>query len=309
MPDFSIIIAHRGNPMGLWATVESCELNMRDTDLTREYIVVGNGMKETADTFNYMKLLEKHHLLGHYSHTDEPMAPPTARQLGVNQAQGKYLCFFDNHCMPMPDYFQRAKLDFENYDIDTLHSAVRYGILEDPHYHYILRLKRSFWGDEAPLPQHDLKPYRIAMAGHGGFFAKASTFREIGGYWDGFIGYAGEEPYFDFKMAFLDKKNWMDPRLQHIHYVGERGYPRHYTQNYCLNLMMCANIIGGEKWMYTVHDNLAKSTKAGFGNARLYDLMMEADERSADHARWMNSVRKRTLEEQIDLFVAESVAH
>jgi glycosyltransferase involved in cell wall biosynthesis len=309
MPDFSIVIPYRGNPMGLWATIETSELNMRGTDLTREYIIVSNGQKETADTWNYAKLLEKHKLLAHYSHRDEPMSPPSARQLGVKYATGTYLCFFDSHCIPLPDYFKRAKLDFEKWDIDALHSVARYGIMEYPHYHYLLRLKRSFWGSESAVPQHPFLPYRVAMAGHGGFFAKASTFREIGGYWDGFIGYAGEEPYFDLKMALLDKKNWMDPRLEHIHYVGERGYPRHYTENYCLNLLMAANIIGGEKWMYTVQENLSKSTKAGFGNVRLYDIMMEADERSAEHARWMASVRKRTLDEQFNVFVAESIAY
>lgn len=308
MIDFSIIIAHRGNPMGAWMTIQSCEVDFLNTDLTREYIVVSNGNEESADTHNHMASLKAKGLLKHYSHRDEPMSPPTARNFGATHADGTYLAFFDNHCIVLPTYFRRAKACFERYDMDSLHSAYHYDIWGLPSFHYKLKLKGTFWGEESQIPEHTLLPYKIAMGGHGGFVVKNSTFKEVGGYWDGFVGYGGEEPYFDLKLAMLDKTNYTDPGMRHIHYVGKRGYQRHFTQDFSRNMMMAAHIIGGEKWMYSTFSSLMKATKMRFTDARLYEVMQEAYYKSEGHAAWLASVRKRTLEEQLQVFRTSLVA-
>ncbi len=309
MKDFSIVIAHRGSPMGLWLTIQASEMQLQQTDITREYIVVSNGMPESGDTANHMKSLERGGLLAHYSHRDDAMSPPSARNFGVKYATGKYLCFFDNHCLPLENYFARAKADFEHFGMDALHSAHKYDAWDTTRYHYTLKLNRNFWANETQEPQHNLKPYPIAMGGHGGFFVKADTFREVGGYWDGFQGYAGEEPYFDLKLALLDKQNYIDPRIVHIHYVGERGYARHYSDDFCRNMMMSANIIGGEKWLYKVFESLSQSTRVGSSQTPMYDLLIQAEERSRARAAWLASIRKRTLDEQLEYFVQKQIAH
>jgi hypothetical protein len=307
--DFSIIIASRGNPVGLWMTIQSCELQIMQSGLTREYIIVSNGVPESGDTHNHMIQLDKAGLLASYSHRPDAMSPPSARQLGSKFAQGKYLCFLDNHCLLMPDFFTRAKADFEAFGYDMLRGSYRYDAFEDNRYHYKIDLKKNFWGTESLFPMSELKPYRIAMAGHGAFLVRATTFKEVGGYWDGFTGYGGEEPYFDFKMALLGKSSWLDPRICHVHYVGERGYPRHYSDDFCRNMLMSANIIGGEQWMNTVYDGLSSSTRAGSSKTNIFDLMMQAHERSAEHANWLASRRLRTFDEQLQQFVTEQVAH
>lgn len=296
--------------MGAWMTIQSCELDLQDSDMTYEFILVSNGGKETDDTHLHVLSLKEAGHLAHYSHRDEPMSPPDARQYGVQFATGKYLAFFDNHCLLVPGYFKRAKLDFERYNMDSLHSATHYDYHRKPIYHYQRLFKRGFWGEESSIPERGgLLPYRIAMGGHGGFLVKADTFREVGGYWDGFRGYAGEEPYFDLKLAMLDKTNWLDPKLAHIHYVGTRGYVRHYSEDYFRNFLMVSNIIGGEKWTYRTYEHLFKQTKMRFGNSKLYEILMDAEESSAEHAAWFRSVQKRTLDEQIRLFDAECIAH
>lgn len=295
--------------MGLWMTIQSCELEFLGTDMTREYIIVSNGNAETIDTIDHIKHLKTTGLLRHYSHTDEAIAAPTARQMGVEHATGKYLAFFDNHCIAMKDYFLYAKHDFETLNCDMLHGVTRYDVYRQPVYHYCLKLKMNFWGGESPVPDHNLKPYKIAMAGHGAFLVRADVFKEVGGYWTGFRGYAGEEPYFDLKMALLDKTNFLDPRIQHIHYVGDRGYKRHWTKDFYRNMLMAANIIGGEKWMQTVYEGMTVQPKIGFDCVGLYDVMQDAQESSSEEAARFAKVRHRSLDEQLIWFRENQIAH
>jgi hypothetical protein len=279
------------------------------SDITREYIVIGNGEKECGDTKYHMLSLEKAGLLAHYSNRVEPMSPPSARQLATTYAQGKYFAFFDNHCLLMPDYFARAKANFAHYaDMDMLHSCYSYDLYGDTSYHYKLNLKADFWGRESQFANDEARPYRIAVAGHGGFLVRSEVFAEVGGYWGGFTGYGGEEPYFDLKMALLDKKNYIDPRLKHIHYVGTRGYTRHGSDDFTRNILMSANIIGGQSWMETVFEGLMKSTRPHISKVPLYDIMIEAYDRSRERAAWLATKRKRTLDEQLKKFVVDQVA-
>lgn len=306
--DLSIIVAHRGNPMGLWMTIQACEMDLRKTELTREYLVVGNGQKEAVETKLHMAELKKSGLLTFYLHVEEALAPPHARQIASEQATGDILCFFDNHAIPQENYFLRAIKDFEKYgeEMDMIHSAYRYDIYQETKYHYHLQLDKNFWSREATFPQHEFKPYRMAMGGHGGFFIRRKVWEEVEGYWTGFRGYAGEEPYFDLKMALLDKKIWMDPKVVHIHYVGERGYARHFSEDYYRNLMCAANIIGGEKWLYKAFDVMERSVYVG--RKPIFDVMMDAVELSNPHKKWLDGIRKRTLDEQLKKFKLEGVA-
>src|SRR5207248_815115 len=110
-----------------------------------------------------------------------------------------------------------------------------------------------------------------------------------------FEGYGGEEMYFDLKMWLLGKKNWIDPKLIHYHFNGTRGYKRHYTSDYYRNMMMCAFVIGGEKWMHTVYDGFLQEPK--FRDVNLFDCLMAAQERGTGHAQWMSGKRQKSLDE------------
>jgi hypothetical protein len=52
--DFSIIIAHRGNTLGLWATIHSCEVELAGSDFDYEYIVVTNGEESKYDELDLL---------------------------------------------------------------------------------------------------------------------------------------------------------------------------------------------------------------------------------------------------------------
>lgn len=293
--------------MGLWATITSCESDLVNTNFKYNYVIVVNGEEhKDPDTQNVIDQLTLAGKLKQFVKVTECLSPPQARERGVSEADGKYLFFFDNHCLVAKDYFKRALLDFEKYDIDVLHSTTQYYAGMDKCFHYKLKLAYNFWAEAAPLPQVAHKPYRIAAGGHGGFAVKADVWREVGGYGPSnlFLGYGGEELYFDLKCWMLGKSVWLDPYLLHYHYAGKRGYRRHYTDEFYVNMLACANVIGGRKWMYKVFESF--STPERFisykGSKHIYDCLMEAEGRSNEHAAELAGKVQRTLDEQLVWF-------
>ena len=310
MPHLSIVIAHRGDPLGLWATIQSCEIDLAGTGFDYEFNIVSNGETESVDLKRVIQFVKKSGHLGTYQHFEEGLTPPVARQRATKDAQGRILAFFDNHCLVAKDYFRRLIADFDHLGADMIHSATKFYEGEFVHYHYRLLLNQNFWAESSLVPQHSLKPYRIAMAGHGGFAVLRSVWEEVGGYGpEGlFSGYAGEESYFDLKMALLDKTNWIDPKVVHYHYAGRRAYPRHYTDDYYRNLMTCAYVIGGNKWLDKVFEHFVTSSCKHKTGKTMYELMTDAFERGKEHAVELVSIRKRTLDEQLKLFAEQQIA-
>lgn len=333
MKDFSIIIASRevnhfdcecgkkvknyaaSAPMGLWATVHSIASDLEDSGFDYDFSITVNGCdKDTGkphpDTANLLYYLRDAHRLAYFGKFVEPMSPPLARQVAVENCDGKLLFFFDNHCLVKAGYFKRAVEMVEKYGMDMLHSTTSFYTGQPHNYHYKLLLKKNFWAESVVTPRDPENPYKVACGGHGGFVVVRKAFEEVGGYkWDGFKGYGGEETYFDLKMWLMGKTNWLDPKLIHYHYAGNRGYRRHYTDDYFINMMAVANIIGGEKWMQTVYSNLSTKHFKMLTDKSMYDLMAEAEARSKEHAAWLASKRVRTLDELLTYFDANNVAY
>jgi hypothetical protein len=327
--DFSIIIAHRdintiecsgchkklGNtassaPLGLWATIHSIESDLEGSGFDYDYSIVVNGVeKEHPDTFNLLWYVNDAKKLALRRRLDEPVAPPLARQMAVEESTGKVLFFFDSHILVHKGYFKRAFESMDKYGMDMLHSTTRFFLGSPDTFHYNLHLQRNFWAEASLTPPDANNPYRIAAGGHGGFVVPRSIWNEVGGYgWEGFKGYGGEEMYFDLKMALLGKNNWLDPKLVHYHYAGNRGYQRHYTDEFFVNMMGVANIIGGSEWMETVQKSFADHYLKMKTKRTIFDLMLEAEEKSRDHAAWMQSKRLRTLDEQLLWFKQNNIA-
>jgi hypothetical protein len=308
--DFSIIIAHRGDPMGLWATIASCESDLTRTKFKYEYRICSNGEeKESATIAQLIKALRDAGKIGFYEHHKEPLSPPTARQQATIGAQGRILAFFDNHCVLSKTYFERIAHDIDHYGMDEVHSTTIFFPGEISNYEYKLSLEKNFWTDSAKtLPEHEYKPYRVAMGGHGGFAVRRDVWEEVGGYWNGMVGYGGEEPYLDLKMALMGKSVWIDPLLLHYHYAGFRPYKRHFTDGYYRNMMMAANIIGGSGWLDKVYNSFTKQAKLK-SDKTMFDLYMEAEEWSREHAAEIAAKRKYTLEEVLLQFKTQNVSH
>lgn len=306
--DVSVIIAHRGPELGLWLTLESCEADLKDSGLTYEYIVVANGEDRLSEDLQ----IQKHWLQanGHYGdfvHVVEPLSPPSARQVGTWSAKGKYLFFFDNHCIVQAPYFTRAISSMETYGIGMLHSTTNFWMGQGNYYEYRMAFKKHFWVDQSlPTAGHESVPYQVGVAGHGAFAVTRELWDKVDGYWMGFQGYAGEEPYFDLKCWMMGESVWLDPLMVHKHWSGRRSYNRHYTDDYITNLLSAANIIGGEKWLYDVGDKFMFSTRLipqdGSAPKPMIDLIEEAYNRSSERAAWLKQRSVRSFDECLQHF-------
>lgn len=313
MRDFDIVIAHRGDAMGLWLTIHSCEIELANSKYDYRYLICANGEENSkhrcgsdygsvnVDLARILDFVKKSGKMGFVEVLQESIAPPTARQIATEHSDAKYLFFFDNHCMVNKGYFDRALYSFEKYGMDLLHSTTIFFAGEVAAYEYKLKLESNFWAESANFAKDEYRPYRIAAGGHGGFAVKQDVWREVGGYWKGFKGYGGEEMYFDLKMAMLDKTNYLDPLMVHYHYAGQRGYTRHFTSDFYKNMMMCANLIGGNKWLDKVYESF--STKYPQPKEKpLFETYMEAESGSRQHSLEIAAMQKRTLDEQLKFF-------
>lgn len=307
MSDFSIVVPHRGSAMGLWLTVHSCEEELKRSPFDYNYVIVSNGEKLPLETLAVLDQLSKGGRLLKHLHTDEPLTPPAARQRGAEVADGKYLFFFDNHCLVGKQYFERSVADFEKLGVDYLHSTTCYHASDGYHYSYQLALEYNFWAQASHMvPYCEYKPYECAAGGHGGIAIRSDLWKEVGGYGPEhlLVGYGGEELVFDLKLWRYGHKVHIDPQVMHYHYPGSRAYSRHFTDEYYTNLLVSANVVGGEKWLYKVFDSFTTPGK----HLRLrpqkdwYDILIEAHDRSAQYAHEVNVRSERTLDELLIYF-------
>lgn len=304
MPDLTIVIPHRGNPLGLWSTIHSCFQDLEASKIDADFVIVTNGEKLSPEEGKGLGALIEKKVVKTHLHFDEPLTPPVARQRGAAVADSKYLAFFDNHCIVARQYFERALLDLETYGMDMLHSTTLFYANNTPNYEYRLRLDYNFWGEAACQP-FSYKPYKIAVGGHGGFLVKKSVWDEVGGYGPDelFNGYGGEELLFDLKMWRYGKTNFIDPKLIHYHYTGERGYPRHYTDDYYTNMLVSAHVIGGEKWLYRVADSFINKPHIRIRpKMEMFDIIQAAYNRSKQYAAEVAAKSKYTLDELLVWF-------
>lgn len=312
MPDFTIIIPHRGSALGLWATIHSCEEDLQRFEGTYNYVIVTNGEPVDESTDQVIVNLKTAGRLRKHLHFDEPVAPPVARQRGSNEADGELLFFFDNHCLVGRQYFERALLDFETQDIALLHSTTVFHSGEGEHFEYELTLNANFWAQSARLPHQGAhRPYRVAAAGHGGFAVRREVWQRCGGYGPEslFVGYAGEELACDLKLWRMGEEVWLDPKLRHYHYAGMRGYPRHYYDEYYTNLLVSAHVAGGEKWLYNTFDSFVTKCHLRLGkSAPWFDVLQTAYNRSAEYARAVDAKSIRSLDETLAYFKANQIA-
>lgn len=309
---FSIVIPHRGSALGLWATVTSCRaaLDAQDSKYDYDFVIVSNGEKLLADAKNVMHHLKQEGKLGAHHHEDRSMTAQEAREIGAKLSSKKRLFFFDNHCVVDPNYFERAMAAMDAYDIKMLHSTTVYYPGSPLQYHYHLTLEKNFWGYAALVPQSPYKPYKIAAAGHGGFVIDRQLFLDVGGYGppELFKGYAGEELTFDLKLWRLGHEVWLDPKLIHYHFAGDRGYPRHNTDDFFRNMMVSAKVIGGQKWLDKLFYNFVTKPTIRFGpKEHWYTLYEQADNRAAQYAAELNSQCKYSLDELIQKFRIEQI--
>ncbi len=207
---FSICIASRGNPLGLWATIHACKALHVDA----EFLVFLNGTQKE----------EPHELLEARTNTrlfyvPSPVAPPIARDFLASEAKGDTLCFLDDHVIPVQGFFAPVQSD-------VLHCSYQPYFGYDRYYHFIPEPSLPTKGDYAKVPLAQA-PYPCISGPHGGFFVKRDAWERIGGYGDWFQGFGGEEAYFGMKALKHGMSVMLDPARLFYHFscrAETRGY-------------------------------------------------------------------------------------
>lgn len=214
MPDVSICIPSRGNPLGLWATIHACKA----LGVNAEYLVFLNGQQK----------LEPHALLEERCgvrmfHMEHEVAPPIARDFLANEAKGDTLCFLDDHVLPVGNFF-------ESVTDGVLHSSYQPYFGYDRYYHFIPDTELPTRGDYAKQPLGGGQwPYPCISGPHGGFFVARKAWEKIGGYGDWFKGFGGEEAYFGLKARKAGVSVALDPQKLFFHFSCRppvRGYDK-----------------------------------------------------------------------------------
>jgi hypothetical protein len=300
----------------LWATLCQCNEELKNSKLITDwkFIVITNGEEKLpSSTVELLRILDNNNKLIH-KHYVESLSPPQARQAGVDLADSEYLFFFDNHCLPSRNYFDRAYLFFQEDESNVfLHSATKFYTDDFPCYHYNIKnnLKFNFWGDSSTM-QKSNKHYLIAMGGHGGFAVKKSVWNSLGGYGPSELlkGYGGEEPLFDLRMWLKGYKVSLEPKMLHSHYAGDRGYPRHYTEEYYTNMLSAAYVVGGEVWLYRILDSLINNKHIMSRSVPKPSVMAEnAFTRCNKFYLSESKTYTKTLDELLEWFAKTGVAY
>ena len=314
--DISICIAHRGPVLGLWSTINSLEFELQEAKLDFEFSIVSNGEKPTPDLKQTLGELKRTtDYLSYHEHSDEPLTPQEARTRAFKNSTGKYVFFADNHILVCPGFFKRLMHDWEAVpDADMLHSATQYYPKDLVLYGYKLQLKKDFWGSAESVPYYPHKPFPIAAGGHGGVSVKRDSFEKYGGYHlsSAFEGYAGEELTSDLSIWLQGGKVYMSPLSIHRHWAAAtRGYSRHHSSDFYKNLFSCAYILAdttADDYVYPMAEHFKKCAKP-YQSKSMFDLRMEAKERSKPFTEWLRGRRQRTLEEQLHWFLTNEVSY
>lgn len=216
----SVCIPSRGHVGMLWATICACEQGLKGID--HEFIVHCNGKPWDEPT---QLLATNSGGKVHIFRCDEPLPPPMSRNLCAEMATGDYLCFFDDHCLPDPDWFTKLL----ELDKDVVHSCYSTHVGYHRYYHFIhLGDPNPMIGDYSREPLSQM-PYLCLSAPHGGFAVKKTVWDAIGGYGTFWRGFGGEEAYFGVKAAQAGFEVWMHPQMHFYHFscrAETRGYDK-----------------------------------------------------------------------------------
>jgi len=315
-PLVTIVIASRKNAQGLWMSINNIEWELKEAGIDFQFAIVTNddGKLDTDSRQVIEMLRTKTGYLKYYRHNELPMTPQQARQEAIDNTNSKYIICFDNHVQLCPGFFKRFFHDWESTEADILHSATQYYINDFICYNYKLQLKKDFWGVSDSFALNEYKPFKIGAAGHGGVGFKRSSFEKYSGYKlsSSFVGYSGEELTADLGTWLQGGNVYISPRSIHRHWAATtRGYGRHHTEDFYKNLFSCAFILANETaddYVYTMMDHF-KSCSKPYLKKPMFDILMEAKERSKQDANWIKERRVRTIEEQLEKFELEEVAY
>ena len=215
MSEISVCIPSRGPALGLWATIASCE----DAGLTDIHVALVRDDEEP------------HRVMAGYGiniyHATGSLGPdntPRARNLAASHATGKYILFLDDHCI-IPLSLPASIIAM---DVPVWHCAYKPSVGNCMTYYHFFGIESAVQGDYSKQPVHD-KPYRCASAPSGIMAVRRDVWEALGGYWDSYVGFGGEEASFDLYAWSKGYEVWIDPSIV-VHHFSARADQRGYDK-------------------------------------------------------------------------------
>lgn len=313
--DLTVVIPHRGDAMGFWMACESVSIEADAAGIDYGFSVCSNGSdKLDPDSRQILAMLKQAKRLDYHYHNPEPMTAQMARQNAIDNTDSEIILCADNHIVCGRDSIKRGILDFEKYDCDSLRGGTQYYQQDVICYGYIIKPKVDGWGTSQTLLSNYYKPLKVACSGHGFAFYKRKSFNELNGYYLSSLckNYASEEILYDISSWMQGKNIYLDPQIIHKHYASSsRGYSRHHTSDFFKNLFSSTLILTDEtsdNYVYHMLEHFQKTAKPILTKP-LYDILMEAEERSLPLIKWLRDRRLRTFEEQLKWFDENDVQY
>jgi len=218
----SVCIPSRGPALGLWATIASCE----DAGLTDIHVVVSG---ESSEPHRVMQDYGIDIVYGH------ELNAPAARNLAASRASGDYLLFLDDHVI-IPPGLPASILELV---VPVWHCAYKPSVGNCMTYYHFFGTVSDVEGDYSKQPCFPW-PYRCASAPSGIMAVQRDVWHDLGGYWDSYVGFGGEEASFDLYAWSRGHGVWIDPRVVVHHFsarADQRGYDKTINHdNYAMAL-------------------------------------------------------------------------
>ena len=297
-PLVSVVIPSRNEEPRIRFTVNHVILTLMAEGVPGEIIVVDDS-DEPQDYINHMRgcrHLAFHAVKTFWRQKERFKSAATARNFGAERARGKYLLFLDAHCLILPGSIKSSIDLVEDGWAEVIHFPQSWSaVLPDRCGHYILTLEKNFWGVQAHC--FEGPSYYIASYTMGGVLVPKTVFEAMKGFNPYFLGYGGEEVYFDLKAWMMGYRVMTNTNAHYVHVFGPHQYGG-TNEEQIRNFMLGARVVGGLGWC----ERLMRQFLGGFPEEEVKRAFESAAYMGEEEAHWFEKVRLRNLDEQLQFF-------